>query len=204
MVSAASVFPGGVAAEKRLPQAVEAPPVELTHGARMSASVLILLSGTVPLPAGVLVSASPVAILTIFGTWAKAFDNPATLVPDVPIWIAFVMNGRSAHTEATVVTSSMTMDGYVEIKELHVPNAAISASAELLVPLASPGFPPSARMYTWSVPFAQLQPSVILKLPLLPVVTYPFLLPSMLTPLIEVFNREVEAEPYPIEPAAYR
>jgi hypothetical protein len=54
MVSAACVFPEGVAAEKRLPQAVEAPLAELTHGARIFDSVSILLCGTVPLPAGVL------------------------------------------------------------------------------------------------------------------------------------------------------
>ena len=103
------VFPEGVAAEKRLPHAVEAPLAELTHGARISDSVSILLCGTLPLPAGVFASARPVAMSTIFGTWANALDSPAALVLDAPIWVASAMNCCRAHTEATVVTSSMTI-----------------------------------------------------------------------------------------------
>jgi hypothetical protein len=183
---------------------VEPPLAELIHGARISDSVLILLCGIVPVPLDVFARACPVTMFARIGTWAKAFARPAAFVLVAPTWVASIMNGLKAQTEATVVTSSIAMYGYVETKELHVPRAVIMAKAGLSAPLASPGFPPSARIYIWSAPFVQLQSPPMLKPPLESVVAYPFPFMSAVTPVAEVFSRDVAADPFPEVPAAYR
>ena len=79
-----AVPPEGVAAVKREVHA-DPVPVEFTQAAMMSASVLISAWGTVPLPAGVVVRACPVEMLTRLGTVWKAFAMPIELEKLAPI-----------------------------------------------------------------------------------------------------------------------
>ena len=77
----------------------------------------------------------------------NAFVNDAASpVPD-PIALYEFINGASAHTAATVV-SSLMLRPVVLVRVQHGPIAPIKASAPLFVPEAMPGFPPVATRYT--------------------------------------------------------
>jgi hypothetical protein len=152
MVSAGCVPPNGVASGKSPPAAVQADPLELMQLARLFARLIIVELGITE-PAGVLAPGEdPVLILTRLLTVENAFVSPIRFVLLVPIDSApgvpkvALINGASAKTEATVVTSLMLMNDAEERLE-HGPRAAISAIA-LLVP--EPAFPPVATMYTRS------------------------------------------------------
>src|ERR1035438_3385101 len=89
-VGVAPVVPPDNALLNSVSQAVPGPgPAELMHGAKMSARVLISLTGTVPLPAGVVESGWPVARLARFAALSAALAIPvaasAEFDPDMSV-----------------------------------------------------------------------------------------------------------------------
>jgi hypothetical protein len=109
----------------------------------MSASVLSSVTGTVS-PAGTFnPGAVPVVVFTYSDASVKALASVvASALPD-PMLLYELINGASAHTAATVVSSFIEIN--VEGPRFpQGPSAAISASAALFVPGPSPGFPPVA------------------------------------------------------------
>lgn len=113
------------------------------HAAIMFAIVLIFVVGTdvpvgTPTPGEV-----PVDILANSLARLNAAANALALPVDDPSVVGELINGASAFTAATVVTSLIFRNG-VFVRFLHVPRAAIRASAALFVPAARPGFPPVA------------------------------------------------------------
>jgi hypothetical protein len=68
--------PPDLASLKSVAQLAKAGPVELIHLARTLASVLISVCGTVPLPPGVVASATPVERLARLEAVTKAFCTP--------------------------------------------------------------------------------------------------------------------------------
>ena len=89
------VEPADLALANRVVQrdeAVEVESLELMQAARILAMELMVLWGTVPLPAGVVARATPVGILTMLGALRKAFAIPlsAMAVPEDATWVASV------------------------------------------------------------------------------------------------------------------
>ncbi len=78
-----------------------------TQLARIFASVLISVCGTVPLPAGVVASAVPFNRLTRFAALANALAIPtcASAVPELDTCVASVANPAKEYAAAMVVTS---------------------------------------------------------------------------------------------------
>lgn len=166
---AAMVFVGAglgetVVREKSEPQSEPSPavpPVELTHAARISASVLSWSLGTVK-PVGRFAPGEvPVAVFTSWLASVNADASPAASEIDEPIREIELMYGASAETAAAVVSSLMVMN--VEgVSDEHGPSAAISAISGFVV--ERPGLPPVATRYTCVAPLHEYSP-VMLKLP---------------------------------------
>jgi hypothetical protein len=78
----------------RLVHAEEPGPVEFTQAVRMFASVLIVAAGTAPLPAGVVLSALPMAFDARLDAFVNAFASPssASLVPELDTCVSSVAN----------------------------------------------------------------------------------------------------------------
>jgi hypothetical protein len=97
-VSVASVpdDPLDFAFENSVEQALDELP--LTQAARMLATKLTANCGAVPLPAGVVASAAPVATFAKFPAFANAFATPtcASAVPELETCVASVANPASA------------------------------------------------------------------------------------------------------------
>jgi hypothetical protein len=109
----------------------------------MSASVFSCATGTV-VPVGTFnPGAVPVVVFTYSDASVKALASVVASVLLDPMLLYELINGASAHTAATVVSSFMLIN--VEGPRLpQGPSAAISARAALFVPELSPGFPPVA------------------------------------------------------------
>ncbi len=151
IVSVGAVPPAGVAAANNEVQ-VPVPPLVFTQAARTSASVFISFTGIVAPVGSVLPGIAPVAIVVSLLTAANAFANPVTLVELVPTALIDVMNGASAHTLATVV-SSFTLMNVVGPKLPQGPNAAISARFAFV---PDPLLPPVAVRYTCELELGQM------------------------------------------------
>src|ERR1039457_3343680 len=84
-VGAVPLDPADFAFEKSVEQAVKLGPVELIQAASIFASVLISLCGTVPFPAGVVASTTPVEIPARFAEFSNALAMPinASAVPEL-------------------------------------------------------------------------------------------------------------------------
>ena len=185
-VSVGATPPLGFAAANNGPQLLAAV-VGFTHASMMLASVLIVLCGAVPLPAGVVAKAAPFALFTRFATVMNPFTMPVTFVLLVPIAVLpGVMNCDSAYTVATDVTSLMCT--YVdEVNALQSPRAAIITAALFVTP---PELPPVATTYTCVDAVGQVYVPVTLKVP-------------SVADVIAPFNKGVAPVPYPDVPAAY-
>jgi hypothetical protein len=109
--------------------------------ARIFARVLIFEIGITAVVGADVPGAVPVDISTILFTFANAFTSPRAFVELVPTCAPGPRNGASAHTEATVVTSSILTKG-IELMLPQGPRAAMRPIAELLDPI--PGSPPVA------------------------------------------------------------
>jgi len=142
-VSVGAVPPGGVAEANRLVHA-PTPPVVFTHAAIMFASVLIVLSDTIPFPAGVTASATPEVTLARLAAVVKAFTSPVTFVLLVPTaLLPGVIKPESAYTAATDVTSfRMTNVPGPMLPQL--PSAAIRTDFGFT---PEPVFPPTDTRY---------------------------------------------------------
>jgi len=138
-VLAGSGPPGGLAAENSALHARE--PDEFTQAAKIFASELIFATGIEAPVGGAAPGAAPVERSTRLLTFANAFNSPCALAALVPTCASRPMNGASAQTEATVVTSLITIDG-MELRASQGPRAAINAIAGLSDPV--PGLPPVA------------------------------------------------------------
>jgi hypothetical protein len=118
-------------------------PFVSTHAAKIFASVLISACGTVPFPAGVVVSAAPVDRLTRFAAFANAFAIPtlASAVPELDTCVASVANPANAYAAATVDTSfTVTVIAGLPLAG-QLPIAAIKPAAAFV---PDPVFPPNA------------------------------------------------------------
>src|ERR1035438_2253589 len=109
-VAVVPVDPALMAFVKRVEQPPELGLDVFTHAARMFASVLIAACGTVPLPAGVVASATPVDSVSRLVTLAKALAMPvcASAVPELDTCNAFVAKPAKAYAVAMVETSFTT------------------------------------------------------------------------------------------------
>src|SRR6185437_9157193 len=109
MVSVGYTVPAALGARlKRVPHgelSPAVPPLELMHCSRMSASVLISAVGSVAPVGSVGPGVVPLVVVTISLIAANASASPAVFVELVPMWLALVINGASAQTVATVVSS---------------------------------------------------------------------------------------------------
>src|SRR5580693_2517342 len=110
--AAATVLDGAtlltVVAENRFPQGLESPavpPVVLTQLESMLARVSTLAMGKVAPAGSAGPGAAPLAMLATLVTAANASPRPTWLVAVEPMLVAPVINGASAHTLATVVSS---------------------------------------------------------------------------------------------------
>src|ERR1035441_313752 len=149
-VSVGADPPGGVAAAKRLAQAVPEAmlPLELTQDERMLASVFTSATDKAA-PAGRAgPGAVPVDRFAILFAVANAFSTPSTLVAEVPALVGELMNRASDQAPATVVTSFRLMKVVLALasRDEQEPRAAINARAPLLELPGSPGLPPVATM----------------------------------------------------------
>src|ERR1017187_3291382 len=157
-VGVVPVLPPDFASASSVVHALDAGPVEFTQLARMLARVLMVVRGTVPLPAGVVASATPVESVSRFPAFANAFAIPdcASAVPELDTCTASVANPENAYAAATVDTSLIVMncpDANVLPSEPvvpgQVPSAASSPAAEFG---PDPVFPPTAYRYTCCPP----------------------------------------------------
>src|ERR1017187_6035805 len=133
-VAIVPVDPADSAFANKVVHAVDPAPFEFTQLASTFASVLISACDTVPFPAGVVASATPVDSVSRFAAFANAFAIPvcASAVPELPTCVASVANPAIAYAAAIVDTSFIAING-VAAKKL--PAAGFAPD---------PGFPPSA------------------------------------------------------------
>ena len=148
-VSVGVVPPLGVAAGKSCVQAFLAAPADpkgtLTHAARIFPRVFSFAVGMVAPAGSEVVLSCPYPMLTRVLTEAKAFANPTELPGLVPMFVGPVMNGASAHTEATVVSSFIVMKDAL-LRLLQRPSAASMMTFGLLSARTPSGDPPTASI----------------------------------------------------------
>jgi hypothetical protein len=167
-VSVGDVPAGGVASENSWVQAPS--PLVTTQAAMMLASALILVCGTTPFPAGVVVRAVPCVESIRLFTVENAFTNPRTLVLLVPTAVVpGFIKGDSAYTAATDETSLTSATASLP-SSLQLLRAAIK-TALLLSP--APASPPVATTYTCALAEGQVKAPAMLNLPSLSVLTEP-------------------------------
>src|ERR1700734_288850 len=99
-----------VSLSKSVVHGLELGPVELTQLARAFANVSSVFCGAVPIPDGVVVSATPVLKFSRFGIAAKALamSCTASVLPELETCVALVANPAIANAVATVETSFIT------------------------------------------------------------------------------------------------